>query len=154
MDDSVYGSFMGMVNLCPGVEVIANGDAIETRALVDKCVAMAIHELRSRKVLRFAYDYTYIMLVINQDMVDRHLFFSSPLDFISYLNQLEIDDIPGKTSIYYMMSCTRDRFPEWKFSDRFDNGETLRRNNVAKQFLSAFMRAKRAIAEGFAENIG
>lgn len=151
VEDSVFEKFMGMVEICPGVEVLAVSEVAETRTNVDLCVAMAINELRDRHVLRRAYDYTYIMLVINQENIDRHLFFASPQDYIDYLSMLDVDRIPGKTSIYDMMSCTRGEYPNWQFSDRSDKVETLRRNNIAKQFLSAYYRARRAILEGFPE---
>lgn len=151
VEDSVFEKFMGMVEICPGVEVLAVSEVAETRTNVDLCVAMAINELRDRHVLRRAYDYTYIMLVINQENIDRHLFFASPQDYIDYLSMLDVNRIPGKTSIYDMMSCTRGEYPNWQFSDRSDNVETLRRNNIAKQFLSAYYRARRAILEGFPE---
>lgn len=151
VEDDCFDKFMGLGEICPGVEVLAVNEVAETRTTVDLCVAMAINELCDRHVLRRAYDYTYIMLVINQENLDRHLFFASPQDYIGYLAMLDVDRIPGKTSIYDMISCTRGEYPNWQFSDRSDNVETLRRNNVAKQFLSAYYRARRAILEGFSE---
>ena len=151
VEDESFDKFMGLSDLIPGVKALAVSEVAETRTIVDRCVAMAINELCDRHVIRRAYDYTYIMMVINQENLDRHLFFASPQDYIGYLAMLDVDRIPGKTSIYDMMSCTRGEFPNWQFSDRSDNVETLRRNNVAQQFLSAFYRAKRAILEGFPE---
>ena len=151
VEDSAYEPVVGILKLCNGVTIVSDTRGDVTKAILDQCVAVAINELRNRNVLRRAYDYTYIMLVINQENLDRHLFFASPQDYIDYLCMLDVDRIPGKTSIYDMMSCTRGEYPNWQFSDRSDNVETLRRNNVAQQFLSAYYRARRAILEGFPE---
>jgi hypothetical protein len=50
-----------------------------------------------------------------------------------------------------MLGLTCGKYPEWTFSDKPGAGETTRRNNVARQFLSAYFRNKRTIAEGLAE---
>ena len=151
VEDPAYEPVVGMLKLCNGVTIVSDSHGDVTKAILDQCVVVAINELRNRNVLRRAYDYTYIMLVINQENIDRHLFFASPQDYIDYLSMFDVDRIPGKTSIYDMMSCTRGEFPNWQFSDRSDNVEALRRNNVAKQFLSAYYRARRDISEGFSE---
>ena len=151
VEDAAYEQFMGMVALCPQVKVVCDGTACETRDVVDLCVARAIRELQRRNVLLLSSDHTFIMLLSNQGLVDKRLFFNSPLDYIKYLKGLGIDNIPGKSRLYLMMGNTRKQYPEWEFSDCQDTGERLRRNNVARQFLSAFLKERRAIAEGFEE---
>ena len=88
VEDESFDKFMGLSDLIPGVKALAVSEVAETRTIVDQCVAMAINELCDRHVIRRAYDYTYIMMVINQENLDRHLFFASPQDLIDYLGLL------------------------------------------------------------------
>lgn len=152
IEDSVYEQFMGMVALCPQVEIVADGVVAETRGIVDQCVAIAINELIGRKTIRYAFDYAYIMMPINQGLIDRHLFFASPQEFIDYLAEVGIRDLPGKSSLYNKIGVTTGKYPDWSFSDQPTNFETIRRKNVFQQFLSAFLRAKRAMLEGMLES--
>ena len=151
IEDSVFERFMGMAELCQGVKVVSTSDMADTRDIVNLCVAKAITELQKRKVLAFSSDHTFIMLLINQGLVDKHLFFASPLDYIKYLKEIGIEHVPCKSRLYLMVGNTRGKYPEWTFSDNKDTGETTRRNNVARQFLSACLREKRALAEGLTE---
>ena len=62
VEDSAYEKFMGMLSLCPQVEVVSEGVAIETREAIDLCVARAIREMRADGAFRFPSDYTYLMI--------------------------------------------------------------------------------------------
>lgn len=151
VEDSVYEQFLGMVELCPQVKIVAKGVATETRAVIDRCVAMAVNELLGRKTIRYAFDYTFIMMPINQGLIDRHLFFASPQEFIDYLGEVGVKSLPGKSSLYNKIGVTMGNYPDWTFNDHPTNFETIRRKNVFQQFLSAFLRAKRAMLEGMLE---
>jgi len=151
IEDEAYEPFMGMMRLCPAAKVVCTSDVADMSGMRDRCMAMAIAELQQRIVIRFASDYTFIMMLVNQGEVEKKLFYASPLDFIAYLRQIGSSDIPGKSRLYEMVGLTSGKYPEWTFADHPGAGETLRRNNVARQFLSAYIRAKRALAEGLAE---
>ena len=151
IEDSAYEQFMGMVGLCPQVHVVSTGVVNETRAVVDQCVAIALKELISRKTIRYAFDYAYIMLPINQGLIDRHLFFASPQEFIDYLSEVGIEDLPGKSSLYNKIGVTSGNYPDWSFDDHPTSFEAIRRKNVFQQFHSAFLKAKRAMLEGMLE---
>ena len=151
IDDEAYEPFMGMLSLCPAAKVVCVSDEADTSGMRDRCVRMAIAELQQRNVFRLVSDYTFIMMLVNQGEVDKKLFYASPLDFIAYLRQVGASDIPGKSRLYEMFGLTRGKYPEWTFADNPGAGETLRRNNVARQFLSAYIRAKITLAEGLAE---
>ena len=43
VEDPVFEKFMGMLEICPGVEFLAVSEVAETRTNVDLCVAMAIN---------------------------------------------------------------------------------------------------------------
>ena len=151
IDDEAFEPFMGMLRLCPAVKVVGTSDDADSCSTRDRCVATAIAELQQNDVIRYASDYTFIMLLVNQGMIDKKLFYTTPLDYIAYLQQIGVNDIPGKSRIYLMLGLTCGKYPEWTFSDKPGAGETTRRNNVARQFLSAYFRNKRTIAEGLAE---
>ena len=151
IDDEAYEPFMGMMRLCPAAKVVCTSDVADTTDIRERCMAIAISELQQRNVIRLVSDYTFIMKLVNQGEVDKKLFYPSPLDFIAYLRQIGASDIPGKSRLYEMLGLTSGKYPEWTFADNPGAGETIRRNNVARQFLSAYIRAKRALAEGLAE---
>ena len=54
VEDAAYEQFMGMVALCPQLEVFSDGDVYETRDVVDMCVARAIKTLVKRRTVRYA----------------------------------------------------------------------------------------------------
>ena len=65
IDDSAYEQFMGMVSLCPQVEVVSvcqNGDQQLT---IDIYVASAIREMRQMQAFRLPSDYVYLMVAMN-----------------------------------------------------------------------------------------
>ena len=151
VEDAAYEQFMGMVALCPQLEVFSDGDVYETRDVVDMCVARAIKTLVKRRTLRYAYDYSFIMLAINQGLVDKQLFFFNPLEFIDYLKEIGIEKLPGKSSLYDAIAQIHGSYPDWTFGDHPSAFENIRRKNVFKQFLSAFLMEKRRMSEGISE---
>ena len=153
VEDAAYEQFMGMVALCPQLKVISDGEVYETRDVVDICVARAIKTLVNRRAIRYAYDYGFIMMAINQGLVDEHLFFINPLEFIDYLKEIGIEKLPGKSSLYDAIALIHGSYPDWTFSDHPSSFENIRRKNVFKQFLSAFLMEKRRISEGISEKI-
>ena len=118
---------------------------------LDWCMAQAINELIKDKVIRSSRDYTYIMMIMNEEVVKGLPFFYSPMEFIAYLKALDFDSLPGKTTLYDTVNKTRGRYPNWFFDDNPKDMERMRRINIAKQFLSALGRAKRGMSEGLSE---
>lgn len=151
VEDAAYEQVKGMLALCQQVEVVSDGDAYETRNAVDLCVARAIKTLVNRRTLRYAYDYSFIMLAINQGLVDKQLFFFNPLEFIDYLKEIGIEKLPGKSSLYDAIAQIHGSYPDWTFLDHPSAFENIRRKNVCKQFLSAFLMEKRRMSEGISE---
>ena len=152
LDDEVFEPFMGMLRLCNKVEVVCDGVAKDTRDVVDCCVSAAIRDMVEKRTLRYAYDYAYIMIGINEGLVDKQLFFVSPQEYLDYLNELVDSNLPGKSTLYNTISRTCGKYPDWTFIDNPTTFESLRRKNVFKQFLSAFLKEKRARLERMLEN--
>ena len=119
IDDSAYEKFMGIVSLCPQVEVVCESSITDVMNDRDQCMVYAIQTLRNNHVFRFGYDYTWVMMAINEGLIDDYERFRSPQAFLDYLYEIGIE---------------------------MDNpSEILRRKNVVRQFLSAFGTAKRGI---------
>ena len=149
IDDAAYEQFMGMVSLCPQIEVVSEG--IEVRAPVDLCVAGAIRELQESGKIKHPSDYAYIMLASNESTLKGLPSFCSPQEFIDYLKELELDRLPGRNTLYDAMNKTLGRYPDWEFSDAPKPAESLRRKNVARLFLSGFSKLKRSVSDCFSD---
>ena len=148
IDDAAYENFMGMVSLCPMVEVVAEGDLADTENDRDLCMRQAIITLRQNKVFRHYYDYTWIMMAINEGLLNDFDVFKSPQAFIDYLYEIGIDQLPTRYTLSLAYSKALGAYPDWTFLDVEKPNEILRRKNVVKQFLSAYGAAKR----GFLNN--
>ena len=119
IDDSAYEKFMGMVSLCPQVEVVSvcqNGDQQLT---IDIYVASAIREMRQMQAFRLPSDYVYLMVAMNEGVVAK---------------------VQGK-------------YPDWTFSDAPKASEALRRKNLVRLFLSAFVRAQSRKLDGLSDEL-
>ena len=145
IDDAAYEKFMGMVSLCPMVEVVAEGDLADNENERDLCMRQAIITLRQNKVFRHYYDYTWIMMAINEGHLNDFDVFKSPQAFIDYLYEIGIDQLPTRYTLSLAYSKALGAYPDWTFLDVEKPNEILRRKNVAKQFLSAYGAAKRGI---------
>lgn len=145
IEDSAYEQFMGMVGLCPSVKVVCESGITDVMNDRDQCMVYAIQTLRNNHVFRFSYDYTWVMMAINEGLIDDFDSFRSPQAFIDYLYEIGIDNLPTRYSLSLAYSKTLNSYPEWTFIDVENASETLRRKNVVKQFLSAYGVAKRGI---------
>ena len=145
IEDSAYEQFMGMVGLCPSVKVVCESGITDVMNDRDQCMVYAIQTLRNNHVFRFGYDYTWIMMAINEGLVDDYEGFKSPQAFLDYLYEIGIEKLPTRYSLSLAYSKTLNSYPEWTFIDVENASETLRRKNVVKQFLSAYGVAKRRI---------
>ena len=145
IEDSAYEQFMGMVGLCPSVKVVCESGITDVMNDRDQCMVYAIQTLRNNHVFRFGYDYTWIMMAINEGLVDDYEGFKSPQTFLDYLYEIGIEQLPTRYSLSLAYSKTLNSYPEWTFIDVENASETLRRKNVVKQFLSAYGVAKRRI---------
>ena len=152
VEDAACEKFEAMMSLCSQAKIIDRGVMADTRTAVDRCVVKAICELRYDNVFKRRGDYAYIMLAANEEVIKGMRFFFSPKEYLDYMRELDIDKVPGRTTIYDALECTHGRYPEWTFSDHPGDTETLRRKNVVKRFMSAFMRAKLNVSDAISDN--
>ncbi len=151
VEESACEKFEGMIDLCPDVKIVGVDVVIDTKDVVDQCMVDAIRALREDMVFKRPSDYAYIMLAANEEVIKGLRFFYSPKEYIEYLCQLEIDGVPGRTTIYDAIARTHGRYPNWTFTDHPSETEILRRKNVVKRFLSAYTKAKFGVSDGFSE---
>ena len=90
IEDSAYESFMGMIALCPSVKVVGESSVAEVTSQRDQCMVYAIQTLRANHAFRFGYDYTWVMMAINEGLVDDYDGFRSPQAFLDYLYEIGI----------------------------------------------------------------
>lgn len=151
VEDASYEPLMGMLAICQHVRVVHVSEPAEVLVQRDVCMKCAIDVLHHNGVLRYSYDYTWIMIAINSGGVDGFEAFKSPMAFLGYMRNIGVSDLPSKTLIYKAYAWAFNAYPHLTFRDSLDPSETLRRNNVIRQFLSAYGLAKRQKVEGIVE---
>lgn len=152
IEDSVYEQVMGMLALCPQVEVLGTSDKVEPRSLNDVCFAEAIKEVCSDKtVYKRPSDLAYIMIGTNDGMIKDLDYFLTVDDYTGYLVQIGIepDKIPKRSTVYNKVNATVGKFPDWKFVGKVKPKEALRRKNVFTRFSSAYFRIKHQKLDSF-----
>ena len=152
IDDAAFERFMGMVSLCPQVEVLNVCQTGDKKQTIDAYVATAIREMRQTLAFRYPCDYAYLMMAMNESVVKGLPFFYTPKDFIEYMREAEFDHLPGRSTVYNTIAKVRGRYPDWTFTDVPKASEALRRKNLIKQFLSAFMRAQAGKLDGLSDD--
>ena len=148
IDDAAFEKFMGMVSLCPQVEVVNVCDTGDKKLTMDGFVATAIREMRQRLAFRSPCDYAYLMVAMNESVVKGLPFFYTPKDFIDYMREADFDNLPGRSTVYNTIAKVKGKYPDWTFTDDPKASEALRRKNLIKQFLSAFVRAQAGKLDG------
>ena len=95
----------------------------------------SIRELREEKVLKYKYDYTWVMEVANK--TDGMPTFHTPKSLIDFLQAHHIDFIPSEDSIQKKQNVFTGDFPDWLFTD-CDTKAASRRINVGKRLLNIY----------------
>ena len=103
--------------------------------MVDEQVKKAVMTLKSEGVLKYLYDYTWLMVVMNQTKGLPS--FDTPQSFVTYLKGLQLADLPDVSSVKKAYGYVYGDFPNWTFQDK-DTTEANRRINVAKRFLNIY----------------
>jgi hypothetical protein len=147
--DSAFETVYGFIKLCPAVEVISTGESIEIMDETDRSFANSMNELKARNVFITPADYAYIMKAANDEVFGKSLFFFTPSEFIGYLELLGLKDLVSRSTLYKYVGNISGKYPNWGFadSDKVNQYEILRRKNIVIQFLSAFLREKRRLAD-------
>ena len=150
IEDSAYETFMGLVNICPVLNVLDDDDAPVGKDAIGMCVRLAIEELRNDNVFRFPKYFTYVMKVMNENKRGWP-YFHTPREFLEYLKMVGVDKQPSSSTLYTEQSKIMNTYPDWEFTDHPSDSERLKRNNVGRRFLSAFNKAKRNLGSSSEE---
>lgn len=136
IEEDAYEKFMGMVSLCPMVEVIEiNESALLNNGSLAMQIREAILQLRAENLLRRKFDYAWLKVAMDSstDMPS----FESAQRYLDYLHDvLQLDDLPCESSISKMMDVARGQLFHWTFKDTTDSSEIIRRNNIVKRFFN------------------
>lgn len=98
-------------------------------------MAVALKNLKERKIIRYLYDYTWIMTGIGDGALEGMNKFKSPQSFMNYLAALGVKRVPSRTTLSTWFGRVLGTYPNWEFIDTKDPLETLRRKNVFKYLL-------------------
>ena len=148
VEASAYDRVMEVISLFKGVDVVETGDMVETRSLIDMCVAEAIAELRNdKRVYRRPSDLAYVMIGVNDGALKELNLRMTPDEYLGYLEQLGFEGLPSRSTLYNKMNTTVGKYPDWTFVDKVKPKEVLRRKNNVSRFCSAYVRAKRKILD-------
>ena len=154
VQEDISKTVIDMLQLCNGVEVVSVDDVeMATEEQVAACVAQAIAELRADKMAFRSYDFTWILVAMNEYQVEDIEGFRSPQAFLAYLAELGIDHLPHRSTISNNYKKVDGVYPDWSFSDTEEPHEVLRRKNVARQFLAAFNKEKVALFDKKFDNV-
>ena len=144
IEDSAFERFMGIVSLCPQVEVASQNEMPDYGPdEITQKVALAIKVLQRNKTIRHLYDYTWIMVGIGDGVVEGMGAFGSPQKFMDYLRSIGMERVPSRTTISTWFGRVIGKYPNWEFVDTQDPQEIQRRKNVVRQFISAINKAEK-----------
>ena len=68
------------------------------------------------------------------------------------MRESDFDNLPGRTTIYDTIAKVKGKYPDWTFTDAPKASEALRRKNLIKQFLSAFVKAQSGMLDGLSDD--
>ena len=115
----------------------AEAGADESSAAVsdNDIIKEVIQQLKAEKVIAHLYDYTWVMLAMNDTKGLPS--FDSPQSFVTFLSTLGLDNLPSESSIKKKNEKVVGVFPDLTFID-VDKTEGDRRVNVGKRFLNLY----------------
>ncbi len=137
-----------LVEHLEGVELVCCMDSDLCEDDCARCAREAFDSLLADGAIRRPRDYAWIMMAMNQGAIDDFEPFRSHQDYIDYLKEIGLQNVPSRTTLYSAENNTMDEYPNWMFLDNPTTSEALRRTNMVKQFLGAYRRAKRALLNG------
>ena len=134
--------------LIPEMEIVAKEQPVEYwLGDMDMKMTLALKELEKNDVIQHLYDYTWIMVAINDGAIKGIGSFRSPQSFIDYLKGLGIEKVPSRSLISSFLDKVLGTYPDWVFVDTEDPREKLRRKNVVRQLISALNMASKQSTE-------
>ena len=107
----------------------------------DVLIFQCIKQMDKEESLKYLYDYTWIMEVMN--LTKGLPKFNTPSSFITYLKNNGIKRLPSEDSINKKQNVFTGTFPDWEFTD-CDMSEGTRRINTGKRFLSLYRKFRKS----------
>jgi len=108
---------------------------------LDRRMTIALRLLKEAGAIRYAYDYTWIMLAINDGAIKGMGEFKSPRSFMDYLKSVGVEHVPSRTALSTWNGKVLGGYPNWEFIDTQDPGEIQRRKDVVRQLISILNKA-------------
>ena len=131
------------VERIPEMEIVSRQDSTEYGLdEMNRRMACALSTLLANGAIRFNYDYTWIMVAINDGAINGLGGFRSPQRFMDYLKELGVEHVPSRTTLSTYFNKVIGSYPNWEFIDTQDPQEILRRKNIINQLISALNKAK------------
>lgn len=132
----------------PDMEVVCQNESVEYGiGDKDRIMSLVLRELKQNGAIRHSYDYTWIMVAINDGVINGMGAFRSPQSYMDYLANIGIENVPSRTTISTWFGKVLGSFPNWQFVDTTDPQEILRRKNVVNQFISMYNKVKKQTSE-------
>ena len=108
---------------------------------INRRMTIALNLMKQVGVIRYGYDYTWIMVAINDGAIKGLGAFKSPQSFMDYLRNLGVEKVPSRTTLSTWFGKVFGSYPNWEFTDTEDPQEILRRKNVVRQLISVLNKA-------------
>lgn len=108
---------------------------------INRRMTIGLNLMKQVGVIRYGYDYTWIMVAINDGAIKGMGAFKSPQSFMDYLRNLGIENVPSRTTLSTWFGKVLGTYPNWEFIDTQDPQEILRRKNVVRQLISVLNKA-------------
>lgn len=108
---------------------------------INRLMTIALKSLKKEGVIRFVYDYTWIMVAINDGAIKGLGAFKSPQSFMDYLKSVGVVHVPSRTTLSTWDGKVLGTYPNWEFIDTQDPQEILRRKNVVRQLIGMLNKA-------------
>jgi hypothetical protein len=102
---------------------------------MNRRMAVALMTLKQNGAIRRLFDYTWIMVGINDGAVEGLGAFKSPQSFMDYLRNLGVEHVPSRTTLSTWFGKVYGKYPNWVFTDTDDPKEIMRRKNVVSQLI-------------------
>ena len=109
---------------------------------INRRMTIALRYLKETGVIRYGYDYTWIMEAICDGAIKGLGAFKSPQSYMDYLRSLGVESVPSRTTLSTWYGKILGRYPNWEFIDTQDPQEILRRINVVRQLISMLNKAE------------
>ena len=88
------------VERIPEMEIVSRQDSTEYGLdEMNRRMACALSTLLANGAIRFNYDYTWIMVAINDGAINGLGGFRSPQRFMDYLKELGMEHVPSRTTL-------------------------------------------------------